>query len=205
MLRLLLNFPFLFSPTVLLACDCQAPRGTHWSSARVERQLSLRQQVFIGHVFSVTATTFQVQVLDVFKGTINQRILTGTADRQSSCALPVEEGLWVFYTDLKADGSIPTVDACSFSGNLTDPALEFIPPPPSLRSPADSVASRHFMAEQRARQGALFTKNWLNEYTLLRAYHSRTAPQRSASAGLYVAIAALVLSLVALLLAVIKK
>lgn len=179
------------------ACECQLPRGETWSGAQVEEQLRRNQHVFIGQVVSHTNRSFQVKVLDVFKGQINQQVLVGTYNGHSSCATSVREGLWIFYTTLAPDGTLPSIDACSFSGSLTHPELPLIPPRPNTL--LDSVAQHKHMEDQRVRQSALFMRNWLDEYTILATYRSKTTTQSPVLLPLHVLCGALITSLVALL------
>ncbi|RPD46265.1 hypothetical protein DNI29_14785 [Hymenobacter sediminis] len=187
----------VFRCSAISACECQLLRGEKWSYAHVEEQLRKNQHVFIGQVLSHTNHSFQVKVLDVFKGQIDQQVLVGTYNGYSSCATSVREGLWIFYTTLAPDGSLPAIDACSFSGSLTHPELSLVPPKPGAL--LDSVAQHKLMEDQQLRQSALFMHNWLSEYTILTTYRSKMTTQGPSLLLLYVFCSTLIILVVALL------
>jgi hypothetical protein len=165
MLLLLLLLGFARTPT--WACECQESRDS-WTYARVQAKLQSNAHVFTGQVVSLTDSTFQVQVLEEFKGKVPRPLLQGRYDRDSSCGIRVREGLWIFYTTLTAAGNIAELDACTFSGNLTEPGLLVVPLPPTW--PGDSLARDHYYQVQQTQQRALFLQHWLTEYSLLVAY-----------------------------------
>ncbi|GAB2470023.1 hypothetical protein GCM10011375_40840 [Hymenobacter qilianensis] len=180
------------------ACECRKSR-TSWTYALMQEKLGQTPHVFLGRVFAVTDTTFQVQVLEELKGQLPRPLLQGRYDQYSSCGILVREGVWIFYSRLDAAGNLLELSACTFSGNLTEPYL--LLPPPDPRVIPDSLAREQLYQAQLAEQRALFVQQWLTEYAILVAYRRQHPPAAAPTpASTWVPYLALGVALLALLI-----
>ncbi|WP_354581965.1 hypothetical protein [Hymenobacter sp. UYP22] len=169
----------------------------------MQEQLQRNTHVFLGQVLSATDSTFEVQLLEEFKGHVPRPRLHGRIS-QSNCGMLVAEGVWIFYTTMNAAGTMPELTYCSFSGNLTEPYLLVMPPDPSLAE--DSLAREHYYQEKRTELRALFLQHWLTEYPLLVAYRRQHVPASSAiTVSTWLAAMALGVALLTLLIVLLKR
>lgn len=153
------------------ACECQFSRQRNWSPELVQPSLDQSAHVFVGQVLPRDNGTFQVAVLDVFKGASLPDTLIAEAAQADGCNKLISTGLWIFYLPRLNNKRIPVLDACNMSSRLTKPDLA-VTLPASSRT-LDSAAIRLFIERQQSRQQAIFTQNWLDEYALLCAYRRR--------------------------------
>ncbi|WP_139361990.1 hypothetical protein [Hymenobacter sp. CRA2] len=197
--QLVFGLTFLLYGYYAHACECLPPRGDKWSLQQVRTELERSSYVFIGEVISASRGSYQVRVVELFKGAIKSDTLTGLNEHMTSCGLTVTPGLWIFYAGLNDEGYIMPLDLCSLSGSLTEPGFILIPPPPGVKP--DSADQEAYIEEQLRQQLPLYLKNWLNEYALLNAYRNEHFPNtQSSSASTLPAYAALGLSMLALAL-----
>jgi hypothetical protein len=169
----------------------------------MQKELQNNPHVFLGQVLSSTDSTFEVQLLEEFKGHVPHPHLRGRIS-QGNCGMTVTEGVWIFYTTVNAAGIMPELTYCSFSGNLTKPYLLVVPPDPALIR--DSLARAHYYQAEETELRALFLQHWLTEYPLLVAYRGQHPPTPvPIPASTWMAALALTVALLTLLIILLKQ
>ncbi|TLM92451.1 hypothetical protein [Hymenobacter jeollabukensis] len=131
------------------ACECQFSRLRNWSPELLQKSLDQSAHVFVGQVRPHDNRTFQVAVLDVFKGGSLPDTLVAEQSGVFGCEKLISPGLWIFYVpQLNEKGHIPVIDACNMSSGLMQPHLA-VTLPASSRT-MDSTKIRLFVERQQS-------------------------------------------------------
>lgn len=118
--------------------------------------------VFLGNlVVSDTATkTYTFKILELFKGTYEEKTIVGAFSHSLCKIFPNDRGLWIVYANFINDSTI-TMDWCGFSRSMANPQeapcyVNQTPPPP----PPEINDNR---TENEIIIGQLNHKLWLSE------------------------------------------
>jgi hypothetical protein len=202
--RLLLVIGVVLYSQYSFACDCPYIFGEKWEAKRVTDGIKKSEAVFIGEVVAYDDSTYKMKVLDVFKGKIEADTLVGY-NKNSDCTNIITQGMWIIYTNLDGNKRIPEVSLCSLSRSLSEPLLNFPPPPPRQQLDSLALSEREKVYEREVMN--LHLKNWINEYAILNAYKNQNMASelREGSGNNFLTYAAIAVALLALIVAVLKK
>ncbi|MBB6610946.1 hypothetical protein H7F15_07855 [Pontibacter sp. Tf4] len=185
------------------ACDCAPLDGENWKPITVQKHLGKADLIFIGEVISSEGDQFAMKALDIFKGEIKGDTVYG--EMTNTCTYAPEDGLWIVYAAVGGNGKIE-LDMCSLTRSLTGLGANPPPPPPM---PGENISEEE--QEERAKAHypktlPLHLKNWINEYALLVGYRNSIAePEPEVDQKNYINYAALLISLLALIITLLKK
>jgi hypothetical protein len=205
LLKLLIIVGAVLSGYNSYACIC-GREAREWSIETVKLNIDRSDLIFIGNLVNTEGNKYSFEVVEVFKGEIASDTIHGEA--LDGCSItPYIDGLWVIYTHMDERGMFD-LTFCNLSRSL-------ITLSPGLPPPGIEKAGEKYNTSWSGKELPVALQDWMQEYAMLVSLKKEQVESESqektvveennvSSSGLltYVAI---VLALVALLVALLKK
>lgn len=135
-IRKILLFMVLISTHYVKSCDCKTPKTL---KAIQQTEILQSDYIFVGEVmsFDFNTNTFEIRVIESFKGSFNEETIVGHFD--AYCGPNINsKGRWIIYSHKGSNEEI-IINACGLTRSFIEPESNIMASDAPLPPPANHI------------------------------------------------------------------